>query len=95
MLPLSSQMPHLKLTTPPVDPVLTKIISLLSPYNRQSIAIANDTKIMADLEIDSVAIFDLVMEVEDAYEVTFPMETISDIESVGDLVNTINTVKAR
>ena len=50
---------------------------------------------MADLEIDSVAIFDLVMEVEDAYEVTFPMETISDIESVGDLVNTINTVKAR
>lgn len=94
MLPLSNTPPHLKLATSSTDPVLDKITALLTPYNQKNIPISANTKIMADLEIDSVAIFDLVMEVEDTYDVTFPMETISDIETVGDLINTITTIKA-
>ena len=54
-----------------------------------------DTDIISDLEVDSVAIFDLVMEVEDAYEIAFPMETISEMKTIGDLVSTINEMKGK
>jgi acyl carrier protein len=49
--------------------------------------------IVSDLEVDSVAVFDLIMEVEDSYDITFPMETVSEMKSVGDLVGTIQTLR--
>jgi len=75
------------------DPVFQKVCELLTPFNRHGILLRRDTNILNDVEVDSVAIFDLVMEVEDAYEVTFPMETISDMKTIGDLVDTIHAVR--
>lgn len=72
------------------DPVFLGVCELLSPFNRNSIALLRETNIINDIEVDSVAIFDLVMEIEDAYEITFPMETIADMKTIGDLVTTIN-----
>ncbi|MBU2606181.1 MAG: acyl carrier protein [Alphaproteobacteria bacterium] len=48
-----------------------------------------DLRISADLEIDSVEIFDLVMEIEDIYDISFPVEAASNINTVRDLVETI------
>jgi len=39
--------------------------------------------------VDSVAVFDLVMALEDHYDVSIPMEMVSDIKTVGELVNAI------
>lgn len=75
------------------DPVFQRVCQLLAPFNRHGINLQRDTDIVADVEVDSVAIFDVVMEVEDSYDVTFPMETISDIKTIGDLVDTIHSVK--
>lgn len=76
------------------DPVFKSVCELLQPFNQQGIPLRTDTIIMGDLEIDSVAIFDLIMEVEDAYEVTFPMEMISEIKTIGNLVQTIHVASA-
>ena len=75
------------------DLIFQKIISLLTPFNHKGISIQRETAIMADMEIDSVAVFDLIMEVEDTYDITFPMETVSEMKSVGDLVDTIRSLK--
>lgn len=84
----------LKLATSDQDPVFISVCKLLQPFNQMNIPLRTDTVIMGDLEIDSVAIFDLIMEVEDAYEVTFPMEEISEIKMIGDLVKTIHAARA-
>ena len=75
------------------DLLLQKVVTLLKPYNHNSIDVAPETKIMAELNVDSVAVFDLIMEVEDEYDVTFPMETVSEIISVGDLTDAIRRIK--
>ncbi len=75
------------------DPIFQKVCALLAPYNRNSVAITRQTVIVSDLEVDSVAVFDLIMEVEDSYDITFPMETVSEMKSVGDLVSTIGTLR--
>lgn len=75
------------------DLIHQRVCSLLAPYNHKGAEISRGTAIMSDLEVDSVAVFDLIMEVEDAYEITFPMETVSEMNTVGDLVDTIRTLK--
>jgi len=75
------------------DLILQKVCSLLAPFNRNDIVLTRSIEIVSDLEVDSVAVFDLIMEVEDAYDITFPMETVSDMKSIGDLVDTIRTLK--
>lgn len=94
MKQLNPTSPHeINVTANTEDLILQKVSSLLSPYNRTNIEIKRETEIMADLEVDSVAVFDLIMEVEDAYEITFPMETVSETNTVGDLVDTIRALK--
>jgi len=53
------------MTPTPEASILETVRTLLTPYNRNTIAITRETAIMADLEVDSVAVFDLIMEVEE------------------------------
>ena len=80
-------------TTNTEDLLFQKVTALLVPYNNSNVDVTRETEIMAELNVDSVAVFDLIMEVEDEYDVTFPMETVSEIKSVGDLVDTIRKLK--
>ena len=72
------------------DPVFQRMDELLSPFNVRGVEITYQTHITTDLEIDSVAVLDLIMEIEDEYGVSFPMNLISEIRTVGDLVNAIH-----
>lgn len=83
----------LALATSETGRVFETVCTLLAPYNHNGLALRSETNIISEMEIDSVSIFDLVMEVEDTYEVAFPMETISEMKTIGDLVMTINAMK--
>lgn len=75
------------------DPIFERVCTLLAPYNRNNISISRETVIVSDLEVDSVAVFDLIMEIEDSYDITFPMETVSEMKSVGDLIDTVRVLR--
>jgi len=77
------------MSQPTREQIFDKICELLKPYNPQSRAITLQSGIMSDLEVDSVAVFDLVMELEDHYDVSISMEQVSDIKTVGELVNCV------
>lgn len=66
-----------------------QICSILKLHSAIEILITPDTRIGADLAIDSVEMFDLVMEIEDAYDISFPIEEASAIDTVGSLVEAI------
>src|SRR3546814_5526920 len=73
-------------------PISTRTDTLF-PYTtlfRSGITITRQTHITTDLEIDSVAVLDLIMEIEDEYGVSFPMNLISEIRTVGNLVEAIH-----
>jgi len=77
------------LTSASKDEIFAKICELLKPYNPENRPISLASGIVSDLEVDSVAVFDLVMALEDHYDVSIPMEMVSDIKTVGELVNAI------
>lgn len=72
------------------DPVFARMCALLAPFNGRGITITRQTHITTDLEIDSVAVLDLIMEIEDEYAVSFPMNLISEIRTVGNLVESVH-----
>ncbi len=70
--------------------IFDTIVSVLAEYIPDGTKITNNTRIVADLEIDSVDVFDLIMEVEDAYDISISMELISTTHTVGELVTVVD-----
>ena len=56
---------------------------------------AGDTVIAKDLTIDSLAIMDMVMELEDRFDVSIPMNVVAEIHTVDQLADTILKLHAR
>lgn len=69
--------------------IFDKVCELLAQYNPENRPITMQSGIVSDLEVDSVAVFDLVMGLEDHFDVSIPMEMVSDIKTIGELVNAI------
>ncbi|MCH8152893.1 MAG: acyl carrier protein [Planctomycetes bacterium] len=69
--------------------VIAEIYSLLEPLNQNHIDLTEATDINADLNIDSVAILDLLMTIEDAYDISIPINLLADVRTVGDLADTV------
>ncbi len=75
------------MSDPTHEDIYQKICELLVPYNPKKLAITMQSGIVSDLEVDSTAVFDLIMGLEDHYDISIPMEMVSDIKTVGELVN--------
>jgi len=72
--------------------LLEKIYELLAPLNKANIPLSADTDIAADLEIDSVSVMDLVMTIEDVYDIMIPINRLSEVRTVGDLAETVQAL---
>ncbi len=75
------------------DLVYRKICTLLDPLNHKGVKLTRDTDLVADLEIDSVSVLDIVMDIEDSYDLSIPVNTISETRTIGELVDAIHAIK--
>ncbi|MET4806858.1 acyl carrier protein [Limibacillus sp. MBR-115] len=62
------------------------ILEILTEFNPDGRDIAPGTKLNEDLNLDSVTAMDLVMEIEDRFEIDIPMNMVGEVETVSDLV---------
>jgi len=69
--------------------VLDEIRSLLEPYNPNGVEISLKTDLSSDLNIDSVAAMNLVMEIEDKFELDIPINQLPDMNTPKDLVEIV------
>jgi acyl carrier protein len=75
--------------------VVREICAHLEPFRAGEKPIAGDTVIAKDLTIDSLAIMDMVMELEDRFDVSIPMSVIAEIHTVDQLADTIRDLRAQ
>ena len=69
--------------------VLDEIRSLLEPYNPNGVEIGLETDFSSELNIDSVAAMNLVMEIEDKFELDIPINQLPDMNTPKDLVDIV------
>jgi len=75
------------------DDVLAEITKRLEPFRKGETAITPDTDITRDLNIDSLAVMDMIMELEDRFDVSIPLNVVAEIKTVRELADTIGRIR--
>ncbi len=76
--------------------VMAEICRQLEPFQADDgHAITGATIISKDLSIDSLAVMDMVMDLEDQFDVSIPMNVVAEIQTVDELADTILALSAR
>jgi acyl carrier protein len=75
--------------------VIREICQHLAPFQVGEKPITGSTVIAKDLSIDSLAIMDMVMELEDRFDVSIPMNVVAEIHTVDQLADTIQELRAQ
>ncbi|MEM7237927.1 MAG: acyl carrier protein [Pseudomonadota bacterium] len=69
-----------------------RIIEMLVAATKSEGPFTAETRILADTSFDSVNVLDFVLELEDEFDVTVPLNRMAEIETVGDLATAIQTL---
>ena len=77
------------------DALLGEVVNLLSKFVEEKIEINGSHHLMRDLELDSVRVMELMMELEDHFDISIPLNSLPDVNTVSDLANEIAKLKAK
>lgn len=58
------------------------------------VTVTDRTNIVQDLGLDSLAVMNFVMAVEDSFDISVPLDRIAEVQTVGDLVETVSQLLA-
>ncbi len=72
-------------TGPSENQVFDDVVELLKPFNKKGIEITRETDFSTDLDLDSLAVMDLVAAIEDHFDITIPLNLLPDLERVGQV----------
>jgi acyl carrier protein len=71
-----------------------KVKELIEPFNANDIEITEETSFAGDLEWDSLTAMDFVASIEDEFDIVITMNQQAEIESVGQLVDAVEELRA-
>ncbi len=69
--------------------IQTRVLDLLCKKVGAARPIDLDSSVVEDTGLDSVSIMDFVMELEDEFDITIPLDQIAEVRTVGDLANAV------
>lgn len=73
--------------------LVNHVIAVLQKFDKTGKTITAETDIAAELDLDSLAVMDVIMELEDKLDISIPLNLIPDIKTVGDLADTVGQLK--
>ena len=71
------------------DALYRNLCTMLEKYAPAKVELTPATEFSGDLNIDSVAAMDLIMEVEDRFGIDIPMNLVSDLRNLQDLLDVV------
>ena len=76
--------------TPELDQeIMQTLLQRLARFPIKSGALTPQTDLAADMNIDSVNMMELLMEIEDNFDVSFPLNMMANVNTVQDLADQI------
>lgn len=73
--------------------MLEKIIEIAKPYCSEDLDWSEDISIMSDMELSSLDFFAFISTVEETFGVRISERQLKRIDTLGDLINTIQELK--
>ena len=70
--------------------VFSEIRHLLAPYQVNGMPITGDTVICDGTTVDSLTVMDMIVDLEDRFDISIPMKQVAEIRTVNQLADTIS-----
>ena len=70
-----------------------RVATLIEPFNKKGVTLADATTFAGDLEWDSLVVMDFVANVEDEFDILITMNQQAEIENVCQLVDAVDKLK--
>ena len=70
------------------------VTRLIAPFNKKGASLSPATTFQGDLEWDSLTVMDFVAAVEDEFDIVITMNMQAEIETVDQLVQAVDKLKA-
>ncbi|MDC0576228.1 acyl carrier protein [Nitrosomonadaceae bacterium] len=74
--------------------ILQNLCKHLENFVSAEVEITPDTDLINELAIDSVKLLSLVMEIEDEFDISVPINVLTDVHTVQDLASLIFKIKS-
>jgi acyl carrier protein len=68
------------------------IIRELNSVSNDTVEVNSDTNIVRELNLPSLAVMDLVMALEDHFDISIPLDRIAEIETVQELADLVRSL---
>ena len=72
-----------------------QIIEGLKEILRRPATLSGSTNIVRDLQLDSLAVMDFIMSLEDRFELVIPLDRVAEVETIGDLARVVDDLRGR
>lgn len=70
--------------------IFGEIRRLLAPYQVNGMPITGDTVICDGTTVDSLTVMDIIVDLEDRFDISIPMKQVAEIRTVNQLADTIS-----
>ena len=77
------------------DFTLAEIARAAKSVLGRPVSVRADTDIARDLAVDSLALMNIVMELEDTFDVSIPLDRLAQVQTAGDLAALITELREK
>jgi acyl carrier protein len=77
---------------PSYDDILAAVYEVLKPFTDEGQSLDEDTELVADLNLDSVKVMELLLNIEDRFDISIPLNILPEVRTVKDLAEQIRKV---
>lgn len=74
---------------PGYDEALAQLYEILKPYAKEGLVLSEETELVADLGLDSMQVMQLLLETEEQFDISIPLNVLPDVRTVRDFARQI------
>ena len=74
--------------------MLEDVTTIFAEVLSRPVEITEKTDIVEDLGMDSLAVMNFVMAIEDFYDISIPLDRIAQIQTVADLIQAVQDLRS-
>lgn len=72
--------------------ILTEIYKVLTPFAKEDQPLGEESELVTDLGLDSMQVMRLLLEIEDHFDISIPINVLPDIRTVKDFAQQLEKI---
>jgi acyl carrier protein len=76
------------------EDVLDELYEVLRPFAKGDAELGEDTDLVGSLGLDSMKIMELLLQIEDRFDISIPLNVLPDVRTISDLAHQLHDMTA-